>query len=156
MGLIAGQYTATYGGESVGQIKDGVRVRFTTAAEDVIGDNLAQTKQNGVYQGVSDFDVIFTLLEYNAAASQDLFWPYNATIFDAGTVGVLLSSKVKSLVMTAIAGTPAAAAPATATFANSILAPGFPVELLFAPAIREVPIQLRVYPNASGVFGTIT
>jgi hypothetical protein len=38
-----------------------------------------------------------------------------------------------------------------------MLAEGFPVELLMAPDLKEVPIRMRVYPDDStGVFGTQT
>lgn len=99
------------------------------------------------------------LIEYDAAGVATAMWPYNATKWTMGTVGRtdVGSSLVKQIVLTAVAGTPAAAAPATMTFPKSILREGFPIELLFAPDLREVPLQFRIYPDSTtGVFATET
>ncbi len=102
----------------------------------------------------ADMDVGADLIEYNAAAVATLMWPLGA-IWNMGVIGILDSGKWQSLILTAVAGTPAAATPATLTMARSILKENFPVKLLFAPKLRTVPIRMRVYPNA-GVFASQT
>lgn len=157
MSFISGGYSVTWNAATVGQIANGIRISHEFFKRMITGDAYAETPQDGVYRGGQMFAEM-TLLEYNATSAQLAFWPYSATIFTLGTVGRLdvASSLAKSLVLTAVAGTPAAAAPATQTHLTTILREGFPVELLFAPDLREVPLNMRIYPNSSGVFGTQT
>ena len=155
MGFIAGRFTATLGASALGQTRDGFTVESSLFEQDITGDALAQTVQDTVLQGAEMF-VGCTGIEYNAAGMQNAFWPLSATIYDMGVIGRLRSAVADSLVLTAVAGTPAAAVPATATFLLAMLAAGFPVGLLFAPALRTVPLRFRVLPNSSGVFGTQT
>lgn len=156
MSFIAGGYTATYNALACGQAGDGYRLSHEVFKRLITGDSYAESPQDGVYRGMAMF-VSYTMIEFNAAAAALAKNPYSATIHDMGLVGRLdvASSLAKSLVLTAVAGTPAAATPASATFSKSILAEGFPVEILFAPNLRDIPIRMRVYP-VSGVFGTET
>lgn len=157
MSFLAGQYTVTWNAATLGQIANGIRVSHEFFKRMITGDNYAEAPQEGIYRGGQMFAKM-TLLEYNATGAQLAFWPYSATIFTMGVVGRMdvAGSLAKSLVLTALAGTPAAAAPATQTHLTSILREGFPVEILFAPDLREVPLEMRIYPNSSGVFGTQT
>lgn len=156
MSFIAGQYTATWNSLALGQTADGFRLSHSFFKRLITGDSYAQAPQDGIYQGAECF-LACRLIAYNSAALPTVMWPYASTFLDMGVIGVtdVGSTKAKSLVLTAIAGTPAAAAPATLTLTLAILAEGFPVELLFAPDLREVPLRMRVYPS-SGVFGTQT
>ena len=156
MSFIAGQYTATWNALAIGQTADGLRLIHQVFKRLVTGDSYAEAPQDAIYRG-ADLAISFRLIEYDAAAVQTLKWPYSATKWQIGTVGTadVGSSLAKQLVMTAVAGTPAATTPATATFPKSILHENFPVEVLFAPDLREVPIRLRVYPVA-GLLGTET
>lgn len=155
--FIAGRYTATWNALAIGITADGLRLNHKFFKRLITGDNFAEAPQDAVYRGAEMF-IGWTGIQYDAAALPTIMWPYAATLYDMGVIGTtdVGSSKAKSLILTAVAGTPAAAAPATATFLTSILAEGFPVELLFAPDLREVPLRLRIYPNSSGVFGTQT
>lgn len=157
MSFIAGAFTVTYNANSVGQLANGLKLSHEFFKRLITGDSFAETPQDGVYRGGQMF-IDFTMLEYNATGAQLAFWPYSATIFTLGTVGRLDvgSSLAKSLVLTAVAGTTAATVPATQTHLTSILREGFPVDVLYAPDLREVPISMRIYPNNSGVFGTQT
>lgn len=155
MSFICGKYSATLGASALGQTADGYRVSHSLFKRIITGDNFADTPQDAILRGAEMF-VAARLIEYNAAGALNAFWPLAATIYDMGVIGRLDSAVADSLVLTALAGTPAATVPATATFLLTTLAEGFPVELLFAPDLREVPLRLRVYPSASGVFGTQT
>jgi len=148
MGFIAGKYDVTYGGNTVGQIGDGITTEHFVNKRLITGDNEGATPQDGVYRG-HEFFMEFTLLEYDATASADVFTPYAA--FGAqGVIGRLdvASGIAKQLVMTAIAGTTAANSPTTVTADLAILAEGFPVRMLFAPDLRDIPIRMRLYPTA--------
>lgn len=158
MSFIAGKYAITYGSTpgSAGQTKlDSVRVSHQAYKQIVTGDNFGEAAQDGIYRGMDMF-AVYTMIEYNAAKAGAIFWPYAATLWDMGVIGRLDTGVAEPLILTALAGTPAASTPATLTFPDAILAEGFPVEILFAPALREVPIRQRLYPNSSGVFGTQT
>ncbi len=160
MAFIAGQYTATLVVSTpvtLGQMTNGITLEHQAFGQDIIGDNQGDTPQDSVFRGMSVHGN-YVLMEYDAAAAAGAMWPYGTAYLTMGVVGRMdvASSMVAQLVMTAIAGTPAAAAPASVTFPLAILAKGFPVGLLFAPAHRVIPIRQRFYPNSSGVFGTLT
>lgn len=157
MSFIAGRYSATWNSLAVGQTANGFRLSNEFFKRLITGDNFGETPQDAVYRG-GRMGIDFTLLEADAAAAQTLAWPYNATKFDLGTIGRLDvgSSLAKSLVLTAVAGTSAAATPATQTHPLTILQEGYPVEALYASDLRDIPLRLRIYPNSSGVFGTQT
>lgn len=156
MSFIAGRYSATLAASTVGQTKDGINIEHQVFKQLITGDNFAETPQDAVFRGMAVF-CQFTLLEYNATAARAAFWPYGTAWLTMDTViGTLDTANAAQLILTALAGTPAAAAPATITLPDAILAEGFPVGLLMAPALREIPIRQRIYPNTSGVFGTLT
>ena len=158
MSFIAGRYTCTYNSLSLGQTADGWRPTWSFFKRLITGDAWAQAPQDAVYQG-AEMLLGGRLIEYDAAGVATASWPYNGTKWTMGVVGRtdVGSSLVKSIVLTAVAGTPAAATPATMTFSKSILQEGFPIEILFAPDLREVPLRFRVYPDQStGVFATET
>jgi hypothetical protein len=160
MSFIAGQYVPTYASGSTGQIKDGIRIDHVMFKRKIRGDNYADSDQDAVWRGTNVFSQ-FTLLEYNAAQAAALFWPYGNTYLTMGVIGRLDSALSAALVLTALTGTPAAvaAAPASITMSHCILAEGYPVSLLYAPDLREVPIRLQAYPyipSSVTVFGTLT
>ena len=157
MPFIAGPYTATYRGQALGQAAEGYRVSHQFFKRIITGDSYAEGPQDEVYRGMEMF-VNFRCIEYDAAGITALAFPF-ANRWNHGLVGRVSKQQglCGALVLTAIAGTPAANAPASLTLTNCILAEGFPVELLFAPDLREVPVKLRAYPTQNnGIFGTET
>lgn len=162
MSFIAGQYTCTLdppgaaAADTVGQIQQGILLEHRVFKEYITGDTMARMRQDAVWQGI-DETVEFRLMEYNAARAAAAFWPYGSAWLTADTViATLDSANASQLVLTALAGTPAAAAPATITLPLCILTENYPVGLLLAPQLRTIPIRMDVYPNASKVFGTLT
>lgn len=156
MSFIAGPYTSSFKGLALGQAADGYRVSHQFFKRLITGDSFAQAPQDEVYQGTEMF-VQFRLIEYDSAGIASIMWPYGVYLTN-GQVGRVSKqqSLTGALVLTAVAGTPAATAPASFTLTNAILAEGYPVELLHAPDLREVPIRLRVFPSSLGVFGIVT
>src|SRR5262245_21788625 len=135
MGFIAGQYTCTYNAQSIGQTATGLTIEHVDALRHVLGDKIAETVQDSIFRGMNMFGQ-YTLIEYNAAGAASVMWPYGTAYLTQGVVGRLAfnsggTALAQSLILTAVAGTPAATAPATLTFPRSILADGFPVGLLF-------------------------
>ncbi len=165
--FIAGQYTATYNAKALGQTADGFRLSHSFFKRLVTGDAGAETPQDAIYRGREQF-ITARMIEAFAAGIPDLVEPYADTPGDPLTLGVIgrldvyngggvsPTALAKSLVLTPVTGTSAAGdGPASITLSLAMLAEGYPVEVLLAPDLREVPIRCRVYPNMeTGVFGT--
>lgn len=162
MTFIAGRYTASWNGYSLGQTAEGIKLSHKFFKRAVKGDAGAETKQDSVYRGAEvSGDARF--IEADLAGIKAMVWPYAGTLYDLGVIGRLdvASNIAKPLILTAVAGTNAT--PATYTFPLSILAEGFPVEILLAPDLREVPIRWDFYysgvtssGNSLNTCGTVT
>jgi hypothetical protein len=152
MAFTAGAMTASYNGMSVGQIKDLV-IEHVPRKRLITGDAQGSSPQDAVYQGMECF-IEFTLVEWDGTAAQAAFWPYSGTYGTQGQVGRTDdgSSIAKALLLEDIAGTTAENDPDTLTASKAILAEGFPVETLFAPDLREVPLRFRLYPVSDEFF----
>lgn len=147
MSFIAGGYAVLLGGSTVGQIQDGCLLEQTLNGEPIRGDNYGDTIQDFVFRG-GDVFMNMVLTEYNATAAKTAFWPWSTTWgkIDDGVIGKLGTALAAVLLLTAVSGPSAASAPATFTANKAILAPGFPVQMLFAPRLRTVPIRLQLLP----------
>ena len=155
----------------MGQTREGIRLSHQFFKRLITGDLRADTPQDAVYRGIEMLASLI-LLEYEAAAVQDAMFPYSAAgalavnavgLFDVQNAiakQVVMTAVITSSTPTGVSGTVGSTndpVPATRTLPLCVLQENFPVELLFAPDLREVPLRLRVYPNAStGVFGTDT
>lgn len=110
--------------------------------------------------GESTADFVFrggdVFLQFNSrtykAGAISPFWPWGALGImstAAAPIGRLASDVAGAMVLTAVAATPAAAAPATLTATKSILAPNFDGKLLFNSKLRNVPVRLQCLPYLS-------
>lgn len=153
--FIAGKYDGTYDGTTIGELADGWRLSISRHVRIITGHSGARTPQDGIHQG-GEVHLSCTAIEAYLAKVKLAFWPLSATMFDLGVIGRLESAIAKQVVMTALAATPAAASPATITFPLCGLQEGYPVEMLFGPDLREVPLRFRCLPNSSLVFGSVT
>lgn len=151
MGFIAGPYTVTYNAKALGIVEDAPALEFTNSVDRITGDNLGDSLQDGVYRGGNCF-IDMVLQEFNAAGALEAFWPWSDDAGEVGIIGKLLNDFDAALVLTAVAGTSAAAvggwSPFTAT--HAVLAPGFPIRLLFGSRLRNVPIRFQLLPYDSG------
>jgi hypothetical protein len=148
MTFIAGGYTATIAGLNLAQIEDGIELEHVPFYEDIRGDNLGDSLQDGVYRG-GDCYMNLTLLEFDAAGAQAAFWPYAAVWGRAGIIGVLQTSLALQIVLTRNpVGT--TATPVNVTAAKAIIPKNYPLKLLFAPRNRRVPLRLQLLPYESG------
>ncbi|TWU22453.1 hypothetical protein Pla52o_35090 [Novipirellula galeiformis] len=166
--FVAGQYTATYNAKALGQTAEGFTLSHQFFQRLITGDAGGDTPQDAVYRGREQF-ISYRLIEALAAAVAECSEPFASTPGTALTLGKIGKLVVrgdgssegtpiaKSLVLTAVSGTSASEdGPSTITLPLAILAEGFPVEILFAPDLREVPIRQRIYPEMStGLFGTV-
>ena len=144
MTFIAGAYSAVYNSLSLGIIEDGFNIEWVSRAEDIITDVGGAVPVDGVYQGV-EVQISFVLAEWDAAGAAGAFWPWSATLGQAGELGRLLSSMAQALVLTKC-GSGGNQVPATITFEKAILAPGFNVASLWANKHRKIPLQMRSLP----------
>lgn len=167
--FVAGDYTATYNAKALGQTADGFRLDHRFFKRIVTGDAEGDTPQDAIYRG-RDQRVSFRLIEALEAGIADIVEPYASSRGTAGTQGTVGVMDIRnaggasptalalSLVLTAVSGTSAATdGPASITAVLTQLIEDFPVEVLYGNDLREVPIQCRIYPNAStGVYYTVT
>ena len=147
MAYISGPATCTYKSVDVGEIRDGFRLIQTQAGVPVTGDDYADSVQELIYRGGNCF-MVFTLNEFSTTLN--VLTNYGACGL-IGQVGrqAIQSSLAGALVLTAVAGTPAASTPATLTATNAIMAEDFDIELLFDSRLREVPVRMRLLPFSS-------
>lgn len=157
MAFIAGPFSCTWNSLACGQAEDGYTTSHQFFWELIRGDSFGESPQEAIYRG-GEMDISFRAVDFSAAAMQTMFWIGSATIYTLGTPGrsAIGSSMAKTLVLTAVSGTTAATVPATLTLTNTMIKENFPVDLVYAPRLRYVPMRLRVLPSASGVFGTVT
>jgi len=151
MSFIAGKYDAIYGTDgaeiTVGQISAGITIEHSVSKQLITGDNAGQTVQDAVYQGHNVF-VEFTLMEYDQAGALDVFWPYDVLEGEQGVIGRLDTAVARSLQLDGLTGAPVPSA--TELQADlAILAEDFPVRILYAPALREIPVRMRLYPTGT-------
>ena len=164
LNAISGPYHGSWSGEYIGATEDGFEVEHTFFSEPIRGDNLGDSIQDEVLRG-ADVYVNFTLIEWLKAgavestgqAGSSIHWATANSGFNGagdgkvGVIGDVLSEYADSLVLTAVANTPAAAAPASITFLGAILARNFPVRVLYASRLRRIPMRMIALP--SGVSG---
>lgn len=147
--LAAGEYTCTYGGISLGIFEGdaGVPTLEHMTKSEPVGNTSAYGKMviDEIYQG-ADWFLSMTCIEWDDGPKTAL-WPYDAVLGHAGVIGRLLFDLSDAIVMTAIAGTPAASlGPATVTASNAIILPGYVPRILFGPTLRKVPLRFRLFP----------
>ena len=156
MTFIAGPFTVEYGvGVTVGQARD-LTIEWFENGQPIVGDNFGSEVQDEVLQGIEVF-VELILLEWNVVVAKELAWPFHGTVGTGPVIGSLTSTiTFKSLILTATAGTTAFGLTGENvwTFPRTKLAKGFPVRIFKQPALREIPLRLRVYPDANNVFFT--
>lgn len=154
-GTIAfGPYTMTYDGNDVGLSEGPKRLTIASKAKLIYADRYGDTAIDGIYTGGDWFlTVIFKEWTANIRAA---IWPFG-TFGEIGVPGKKLTDLAKVFVLTAVAGTPAATAgPATLTCHLAVPSEGNSSEILLGNDQRNVPVQFRLYPNASGVCFAMT
>lgn len=92
------------------------------------------------------------LIEWDAAAIATLISPYG-NLYTINGIGKLdvANNYAKPFILTAVDTNPGPI-PLSQTLARSILQENFPVNILFGPDLRDVPIRLRCYPDVNGSY----
>jgi hypothetical protein len=151
MGLdtfIAGRYSSTYNSVDTGISETGYEIQFESKAREIAeSDAYGESIIDIIYRGGNHY-CQFTSLAYKAGSTSP-FWPWGS-LGVMGVIGRIGSNVASAHVLTAVAGTPAAAAPASVTAAGAILAPNSPARLLFNSVLRTVPVRLLYLPTDVG------
>lgn len=156
MTLIAqrpGPWTATFNAVALGiTTDDGFTLRYRRSSEKINNTNLyGDSLIDGIFRGYGSVQLLATFKEWNVALQHAMFPHSGASppVFDGiqGVVGTLDSAQAEPIVLSAVAGTPAASANVagvananTFTAAKAIIAPENDVEFLFAAKQTDVPI----------------
>ena len=164
--FVAGGYTATYNAQAVGQTAEGYTLDHRFFKRLVTGDAEGDTVQDSIYRG-RDQRISFRMIEALEAGVSLLVEPYASTPGTPGTQGIVGLMDIRnaggvtpvplalSLILTAVTGTSAANdGPATVTCPLTIISEDFPVAVLYAPDLREVPFQGRIYLDSDGDYYT--
>jgi len=154
---IFGVYTATWNGVSIGDTTvDGFKLIYSVLEKKLSPtQTYGDTYIDGIFRG-GNCRISFTLAEW-VAGGKALLWPHTGgSGFDGTftTVGKRISGFSSALVLTAAAGTPAAAAggPATLTSAYAKLASDTDIDLLLGPDNRDIPIVMDLLPYNDGTY----
>ena len=145
--LVVGSYVVTFDGASVGifQGDPGSLPAITRTPHSrpiTPTDRYGGSKIDSIRLG---YDYMFegVLMEY----------PKGLPILQAmenwgllGLIGGLKYLAAKALVLTAVAGTTAATAPASITASKAVPADNHPVRLIYGPELRVVPVRLDLLP----------
>ena len=159
--FIAGPYSSTYnyqaaGAADLGITEKGYQVNVQHSAEnvaptDIYGDSVIDQVHRG-----ANVTLEFTTIEWKASPlralqpwSATVFAPTGATALLMGVVGGLGSAFDGILILTAVAGTTAATAPATMTATHAIIHEGFDVNWLMGPNLKKIPLKFRILPFLS-------
>lgn len=143
-----GPYSGTYNGQSIGLMEGPIRHQQSYIGLPIRASLWAQNTLDYIFQGCQMFAVI-TLKEWNTNTKL-LMWPFNASHGLGLKSGELVGSGAyaKQLVLTALAGTPAATeGPATRTYPLAVLLPGHNIDVTLGPVERNVPVVLGILPE---------
>lgn len=141
-----GPYTMTFETVSVGLMEGPIRTQQNLIGLPIRASLWGQHILDYISQGGGHF-IIFTVKEWNAGA-KNVIWPFNASHGIYPITGELLNQYAGPLVLTALAGTPAATeGPVTRTYPLALLLPGHNIDVTFGPNERNVPIVMCALPE---------
>lgn len=146
MSFIAGPYTITWGGVTLGQAERGIDFEEPGwgEGEPITGDDFGHECIQDYALGNGNAYASFVLNEYNAAAVRSLLSPSGTSgrLFQAG---ILATSLAAAMVFTRVSSS-TTATPTTRTANKAILAPGQNVRYLMSTKHRKVPIRIQFLP----------
>jgi hypothetical protein len=157
---VAGRYSGTYdppgaiAATDLGVQDAGYDLEAQHAAEVIEqSDAYAKTPIELVSQGITNCFLTFECLEWKVGPLLAAFpygalpvAPTGATFLSPGVIGQLGSAVAGVVVLTATAGTPAAAAPASLTATQAVIAENHPVKWKKSSVLRRIPLRLRLLP----------
>lgn len=151
---IAGRYTGVYDSSSLGIMQDGFEIVYDHKEQeinrsDAFGDSLIDTIARG-----GNWSIQYEAMEAWLTGVKRAVLPYASNLGELGTIGTLGSAAAKALVLTATAGTPAAASPASLTATLCKLAPNSQTSVFrMNSVLRTMPVRMVFLPY--DVSGTV-
>lgn len=138
----------------LGITEDGYTLQAAHAAEVIDrSDAYGETPIELVHRGLKDVFLSFRCLEWKAGPLLAAFpygatalAPSGATFLTPGVIGQLGSAIAGAVILTSTAATPAAAAPASLTATQAVVAENNPVEWKMDSTLRRFPLRLRLLP----------
>ena len=157
MTMIAGPFSIDYNTNSLGIIEDAIRLETPNITDPIVGDFLGGSTLDGVYRGGNCF-LDLVVQEFDSPGALEAFASYNVPAGGVrefgvvGAVGTLMSRYSQSLVLTALPGTTARTEIKgyRYEFYEAVLAPNFPVQMLFGARHRNIPIRFQCLPVLAG------
>lgn len=144
--ITAGPYSATWDSTAIGQTENGFELSLGFSKEDVLGDLYGDSVIDSVYRGGNCTLRCTGLVWASIIAVRN---PYGGDIGATGLIGRMDvgSGIAVSLVLTAVAGTTAAASPASLTAVHAIIDKESNDPIGMNNRARKVPVQFRLYPS---------
>jgi hypothetical protein len=141
-----GPYTATYNDLPIGEFEGSLEHFQIGHAREYRSSRFGDSPVGGIYTGMSVF--FMGRLKEWTAATRAAMWPFDSLLGDSGVIGRAMEDMALALVLTAVAGTPAATTlgPATRTYSKAILMPEHSQQIVLGTEQRDVPIVMRCYP----------
>jgi hypothetical protein len=147
----SGAYSATWSGAALGLFvgdQQSPTIEVATKTQPIDNtDALGRTTIGGIKQGADAFYTC-TFMEWKAAVIAAIVAAQGA-LGRVGPVGADLYDDAQSLVLTAQAGSLAAAVgvgPATITASKAVIAPNTNYRLILGPVLREVAFRMQLFP----------
>ena len=151
---VAGAYTATFAAVALGIMDDnGFELSFTPQGQDINDtDQFGMSLIEGIYRG-ANVRIRFRAKEWTTGV-QNLIHTFGAKAtatpaWKMGVIGRKYTDIAGVLILTATAGTPAAASPATFTASSALLSPNTNLSFLFTSKLREVAFEMILLPYTS-------
>lgn len=153
--FLAGRYSGAYNAQDVGATRQGYDLELQPK-EEVLNESdvWGLSTFDWIIRG-ADWFLQYESIEYKAGSLACFLTPYGGSanmglLMNAALpIGRRASDTALALVLTDTDGTPAATKPATLTAPKALLAPGYPVHILFDSRLRKVPVRLQFLPNPS-------
>ena len=144
----SGPYSATWNSNDVGLFEGPVRWQQNAIGLPVYASQWGRTIIDYIMQGAGCFAVC-VVKEWHSGAKA-FMWPFGATHGIMNEPGLLFSSFCQPLVLTALAGTPAATyGPVTRTVPYCAVLPGHNLDITMGPMERNVVVAIGVLPEPS-------
>jgi hypothetical protein len=143
---IGGPYSMTYNSLTSGHTEEGFRIEEDLLTEEVRGDAHGDTLVDEFYRG-QNVSMRFMAIEWGAAGLATMMQPHSSTPGTRGTGGIisrLMEALAQQIVLTALSGTPAAAAPASLTATKAVRTGKTGYAL--TSKHRKVDLTMRFYP----------
>ncbi len=141
-----GPYLISYAGSDIGDTEGLPQEQTTYHAQLVRSTRFGDAVLDFITRGGTCF-MVLNIKEWTAA-TKATWHPFSATLGLTGLAGRMGSDIAGSLILTAIAGTPAATfGPVTRTYAKAVYAPEFNREIGFGAEERNIPLTLICLPT---------